>query len=301
MIKKGLFWSNIQADLAGIDPVVKLIPSTKSYSVDFMIYKLSYTSLYNERIHGLLITPKIGDKFPLVIDYLGYMNFINGPEPFYHWAEIGCACLVIDNRQQGGETLDQHQYGSTIGSMPMGNGFLSPDDFYMKRVVADHLLELTIGCSLSIIDKTQVFLRGASQGGGLAVMIGSLTRVNLQAVFADVPSQSNLEERIDTRAGSYGILSEYLELHPEKRQQMMDTMAYFDTQYFAEKLEAPIYCSVGDQDITCPPADFMVTYNRIKAPKELKVYHGHAHEGGGAARVQWETEKVRSLLKNNIN
>ncbi|MFC6314699.1 acetylxylan esterase [Lapidilactobacillus achengensis] len=295
MREKQEFWAGVQAELAVLDPAVELKPA-QYQSTAFNIQAISFTSLYAERIRGILIAPKTTAKVPLVIDYLGYTNFISDPTQFYHWPAVGCACLVIDNRGQGGATLDQQPYAITFGTTPMGQGFLDPQDFYMKRVVADHLLEVQVGRDLPMIDADRIFLRGGSQGGGLAVMVGALTPIKLKAIFADVPSQSNLVERIKERAGSYGVLGDYLELHPEDQEKVFAMIRYFDTQYFASQISAPIYCSVGDQDTTCPPADFQVTYDRITAPKELKVYHGHAHEGGGLERSKWEVDQVLALI-----
>lgn len=290
------FWQELQTQVSLHDPHLQLTKSAVcAETLD--VFNIQFLSIDQQPIHGILITPKGQTQYPLVIDYLGYMNYIADPMQFYHWPSIGCACLVIDNRDQGGLTTDYQPYTFTFGDMPMGRGFTDANDFYMRRVIADHLVELKIAHDLPATRDMPLIIRGASQGGGLAITIGSLAPYELLAIFADVPSASNIANRIAARTGSYGIMSDYLAEHPEMTEQVLDTVSYFDTQYLAPLIKAPVYASVGDQDTTCPPADFQVTYAQIAAPKELVVYHGHAHEGGGIARTRWEVDKAAALLK----
>ena len=57
-----------------------------------------------KRFTAIFLVPKNKSQLPIVIDYLGYMNHLQEPFQFAHWALIDCACLVIDNRGQGGRT-----------------------------------------------------------------------------------------------------------------------------------------------------------------------------------------------------
>ncbi|MFD1429243.1 acetylxylan esterase [Lacticaseibacillus mingshuiensis] len=296
MNEAGVFWQGLIDELYASDIKLSIVPS-KVAATTVNVADVAFTSLYGERVHGYLIQPQRDHTSPLVIDYLGYMNHLEDPMQFYHWPSIGFSVLVIDNRGQGGKTLDTSPYAMTYGKMPMGQGFTDPDDFYMKRVIADHLLELKIAHDLVASSGQPLFLRGGSQGGGLATMIGALSPYDLTAIFSDVPSQSNLMARIDARAGSYGVIGEYLAVYPEKRAAVERTMRFYDTQFFAAQIKAPVFASCGDQDTTCPMADYLPTFDQIQSPKELKVYTGHAHEGGGIARIRWEVDKAATLAQ----
>ncbi|MFZ4355417.1 acetylxylan esterase, partial [Enterococcus gallinarum] len=126
----------------------------------------------------------------------GYMNHIQEPWQFAHWTQIGCACFVIDNRGQGGLTKDRVPYQTIWHEAPMGRGFLDKEDWYQRRLFADHLRSVEVVRTFTEINQDQIILRGGSQGGGVVLMVNSLVDFPILATFADVPSHSCLENRV---------------------------------------------------------------------------------------------------------
>lgn len=128
------------------------------------VEQVDFLSFLGERIFGYLLLPKTAGKQPIVIDCLGYMNHIQEPWQFAHWTQIGCACFVIDNRGQGGLTKDRVPYQTIWHEAPMGRGFLDKEDWYQRRLFADHLRSVEVVRTFTEINQDQIILRGGSQG-----------------------------------------------------------------------------------------------------------------------------------------
>jgi cephalosporin-C deacetylase len=292
------FWQQVKAEIKEI-PLNFERHKEKPLLTGIDVYQIHFQSLYNERIYGYLLVPQKKRQLPIVIDYLGYMNHLQEPFQFAHWALIDCACLVIDNRGQGGRTKDSHPYETTQHEAPFGRGILKKEDFYMKRLVADSLRLLEVVKELPEIDPERIILRGGSQGGGIALIVNALAESPIFATFADVPSHSNIPHRIEKRAGSYQVMQDYIDAVPASKEAIYQTMAYYDLKHLATKISGPIFASVGSKDPICPMEDFFVSYHQITAPKQLIVYLNKGHGGGEAKQIRREMQQIRKLLKRN--
>ncbi|MFY1066471.1 acetylxylan esterase [Enterococcus sp. AD013-P3] len=296
-LEKERFWDETAAQLAAIPLELELSPKVITQP-KIKCFSISFKSLQGEKIHGLLLLPEITHgKVPVVVDILGYMTHIQNAEEFAHWPQIGCGCLVIDNRGQGGQTLDTAPYLTTNGESPMVRGLLTPEDSYMRRLVADQMRLFSVIDAIPELDNDQIFLHGNSQGGGLALLLNGICRKKIRATLANVPSHSNISRRVHEKTGSYGAIADYLLLHPEDEQHVLATLAVFDTKYYAKRIANPVFTSAASADTTCPMKDFLVTYRRLAAPKSLTVYWGKGHEGGGSRQLAREISLMKQLTE----
>ncbi|KPG70484.1 acetylxylan esterase [Enterococcus sp. RIT-PI-f] len=293
--KRSRFWAQVQAELRDIPLAFK-----KERKVPLLngidCYQISFQSLGNETIYGFLLLPQTTKACPLVIEFLGYMNYLQEPFQFAHWPLIGCGCLVIDNRGQGGKTQDHVPYETTQHELPFGRGILEKEDFYMKRLIADSLRTLEVAQALTEVNQDRVILRGGSQGGGVALWVNALAASPIFATFADVPSHSNILNRMVQKTGSYSVVQDYCIQHPTQAAQIQDVMGYYDLQYVAHQITGPVFASVGSKDPICPMTDFFVSYKKILAPKQLMIYLNKGHGGGEAKQIRREMQQIKKLL-----
>lgn len=257
-------------------------------------HQFSYTSLYNERIYGWLLEPKVQGSYPLVIDYLGYMNHLESPLQFNHWLEIGCGVLVTDSRGQGGRTLDQTAYQINYEEGLMSSGFLEKEDFYLRRLYSDALRLVDVAWQLPKVDKSKVFIHGTSQGGGVGLFTNSVTPHEIRYGFYDVPSHSNIANRVKNGTGSYQGIYQHLLKYPAQRDKIYKNLAYFDIKNIVHQIKNPVLVSVGNLDPVCPKEDFEKAYQEIKSFKELICYPEPGHGGGGQSH---ETKILETILK----
>ena len=261
------------------------------------VYEISYESLYEERIYGWFIEPKNQTNYPLVIEYIGYMNHLVSPLQFMEWLSVGCGVLVTDSRGQGGKTLDSHPYNSYEGNSLMAKGFLERDDFYLRRLYWDALRLIDVAQELPLVDKKRVFIHGTSQGGGVGLFANSWTTHDIRYSFFDVPSHSDLKSRIAAGTGSYKEIHEYLLAHKDQEEQVHEVMSYFDVKDMVDQISNPVLASVGESDPICPKEDFYKAYDKLTGFKELDCYKEPGHGGGGLKH----TEKLLRYVLKEMN
>ncbi len=75
----------------------------------------------------------------------------------------------------------------------------------------------------------------------------------------------------------YRKLGDFATEHPDQRQAILDTLAYFGTLYLAGNGRCPIVVDIGMKDGTCPYSTVMPVFDNISAPKALYVYPKLAH------------------------
>ena len=109
----------------------------------------------------------------------------------------------------------------------------------------------------------------------------------------NVPSNSNLGERVLCRHGSFASVSDYLRRHPDQVDRAFETLSYFDTMNLADRIRCPILASVGLCDPVCPAKCYFASYNRITSPKEIALYPFNEHDGAGAFHMERELRFVR--------
>ena len=245
------------------------------------VYEISYKSLFDEIIYGWFIEPKNKQEYPLVLEYIGYMNHLESPLQFMHWLSIGCGVLVTDSRGQGGRTLDTAPYQTVEEESLMAKGFLDRDDFYLRRLYWDGLRLVELAQLLPKVNQDQIFIHGTSQGGGVGSFVNSVTPHPIRYGFFDVPSHANLSHRVANGTGSYQGIHEYLIRYPEKQPMILETLEYFDIKNVVSQIKNPVLVSVGNEDPICPKEDYYEAFINILSKKEWLLYERPGHGGGG--------------------
>ena len=69
----------------------------------------------------------------------------------------------------------------------------------------------------------------------------------------------------------------YVAAHPEARQAILDSLAYFDPLHLAPSIQCPTLVNVGMCDEVCPASTILPVFERITAPKALHVYPDLTH------------------------
>ena len=274
------FWDRTRA----ISQANPLCPESREVPSRFpgvRLFDITYHGFDNTPIHGWMMLPKMkeGERIPCLIHYHGFTGSRGMPWDFAPWLLKGLAVLSMDVRDQGGDT------GSLAGSSQghvtnvACKGILDKDEYYYRAVYMDCVKAIDFALTLPEIDPDRIVINGASQGGALGMAVSALdTRPAL--VMVDVPSNSNLEARVEGAHGAFASVTDYLKRFPEKLSQAYETLSYFDTMNMAEWIRCPVLASVALKDTTCPARCYYATYNRITAPKQMDVYPFNGHEGG---------------------
>jgi cephalosporin-C deacetylase len=260
------------------------------------VYRISYNGFDTTKIHGWYIVPKFikKDKYPCLIHYHGFGCSKGMPADYMQWIMLGVAVLAVDCREQTGDTGNCASYSTGFFKNVASKGILSKEEYYYRAVYMDCVKAIDFACEQEEVDKSKIIIEGASQGGGLGMAVCALdSRPYLTMV--DVPSNSNLTKRIEGYHGAFSAAADYLQLNPDKVEEVLDVLSYFDTMNMANKINCKVLASVGLKDNICPAIMYFATYNRIKSNKQIHIYPFNGHEGGGSIHNEI---KLKFLYEN---
>jgi cephalosporin-C deacetylase len=208
---------------------------------------------------------------------------------------MGVAVISVDCREQGGATGNCAKYSHGAVTNVVCKGALDKNEYYYRAVYMDCLRALDVAEAVREIDASRLIIEGGSQGGALALAICGLdSRPAL--CMADVPSNCNIQARIEGRHGSYSSLFDYIKRFPDRADAVYATVSYFDVMNLAERIACPVFASTALRDETCPARCFYAAYNRITTAKEVKVYPFNGHEGGGSLHTERKLEYLARFL-----
>ena len=133
------------------------------------------------------------------------------------------------------------------------------------------------------VDGSRLGVTGHSQGGGLAVVVSAL-RPEITAATSGAPFLCGIMDATElTDAYPYREVADYLRQNPGNRQQVAETLAYFDGISLAPKVQCPIIFNIGLQDSTCPPETGYALFRAIGSEdKRLYDYDGYGHDANNA-------------------
>jgi cephalosporin-C deacetylase len=261
------------------------------------VYSISYNGFDDTRIHGWFIVPEFASegKLPCLIHYHGFTGNAGRPGDFMHWITMGVCVLSVDCRAQSGRTGDAAAYSSGSTQSVVCKGILDKNEYYYRLVYMDCVKAIDFACLQEEVDPQRIIIEGGSQGGALGMAVCALDDRPWLAMV-DVPSNSNIEIRVEGRHGSYAAVTDYLKIYPRQVEKVFDTLSYFDTMNMAENIKCKVLASVALKDDVCPAKMYFATYNRINAPKDIRIYPFNGHEGGGSLHEEVKLGFIRENL-----
>jgi Acetyl esterase (deacetylase) len=263
------------------------------------VYDIAYNGFDETKICGWLILPTYPKKsrYPCIISYHGFGGSRGTPAQFMHFIAMGVSVLSVDCREQGGITGNAARYtGSGLTKNVVSKGLLNKDEYYYRAVYMDCVKAIDFLQSCEKIDNAAIMVRGTSQGGALGMAVCALDSRPICGIV-NVPSNSNIEARVEGSNGSFAAVNEYLRAYPENMARAYETLSYFDTMNMADKITCPIYASVALNDSVCPAKMYYASYNRIKALKEIVVYPFNEHDGAAHIQIERELLYVEKMLE----
>ena len=267
------FWADVLAQTARIplEPEVVHDPLRSSSEVD--VYQVTYTSLDRVRIAGWYALPQQRDGLlPGLLVVPGYSMEPLVPKV---WAAKGYATFSVAPR---GKLRSNGQFNPGYPGL-LTYGIVDRNTYTYRGFYMDACRGVDFLQARGEVDGNRLGVTGHSQGGGLSVVVSAL-RPEITAATAGAPFLCGFMDALElTDSYPYQEIADYLRLNPGSRQQVEDTLAYFDGINLAHRITCPIIVSVGLQDSTCPPETGYATFNAIaSADKRMYAYDGHGHD-----------------------
>jgi cephalosporin-C deacetylase len=165
----------------------------------------------------------------------------------------------------------------------MTRGISSRETYYYRRLFTDSARAVEAALAHPHVDPKRVAVAGGSQGGGIAIAAAALSGKAVKLCLPDVPFLCHYR-RATTLVNThpYVEIANYLKTYRGRSAEVFKTLDYFDGIHLATRITARCLFSVGLMDDVCPPSTVFAAYNRVKAPKEIRIYDFNYHDGGGA-------------------
>ncbi|HEX6346912.1 acetylxylan esterase [Umezawaea sp.] len=283
------FWTTTLAEAAEHDPLVGVVPVATGLSL-VTTWDVTFTGFAGHHVRAWYTRPAgtEGRRLPVVVEYVGYGRGRGLPVERLLWPAAGCAHLLVDARGQGGQYGSGGDTPDPIGSAPAAPGFLTrgitnPSTAYLRRLITDAARAVDAAAALPDVDDTRIAVVGNSQGGGLAIAAAALNQ-RTAALLASSPLLCHVERAITiTDAHPYAEIVQYLAVHRDSADRVLDSLSYFDAVNFAARTTVPALFATGLRDTICPPSGVFAAFNALgNEDRDIDVYPFNHHEGGEA-------------------
>jgi cephalosporin-C deacetylase len=271
------FWDGVmrQASAVALEPEV--VPDPLRTSDDVETFQVFYTSLDHVRVAAWYCRPtRRAHPLPAIMLLPGYQ--LDPPIP-KEWARKGYAALSVAPR---GKLRSNRQFNPGYPNL-LTHNIVDRHTYAYRGFYVDTWRGIDVLLSRPEVDRARLGVTGSSQGGGLTITTAAM-RPEVRAASAGAPYLCGFVDAVElTHTYPYEEINDYLRLHPERRAEVEDTLAYFDGISFADRIACPIIVNVGLQDNVCPPETGYALFDRIGAvDKRLYPYDGHGHDAGRA-------------------
>lgn len=277
------YWSDALAEMNAVDPQIELIP------VDFNCpyaecFDLYFTGTKGARVYAQYLRPKaVTEPHPAILMFHGYRGSSGDLFDKLPYVAAGMSVAALDARGQGGRSQDIGGiHGNTADGQITRGIDEGPHSLLFRDVFLDTALLAKIVMAMPEVDAARVGAMGISQGGGLTLACASLVP-SLKRIAPVYPFLSDYRRvwEMDLAQDAYADLRLYLRrfdpLH-EREEEIFTRLGYIDIQYLVPRIKAEVLFYTGLMDSTCPPSTQFAAYNKITAPKHLKIYPDFAHE-----------------------
>ena len=265
------FWEGVIAELRTVPLEPELTPVPLRSTPEVSVYEVHFRSLGGLRIAGWYCVPAQGSgPFPALIQFPGYKG---DPDLPRSWALRGAATLNVAVRGK----IGSHQQFNPGYPGVLISGIESPATYSYKGIISDCLRGVDFLLSRPEVDGERVFAHGSSQGGGLTLITAAL-RPEVKGGAAGCPFLCGFADAMTlTSTYPYNELNCYLRTYPERREQVLTTLSYFDAVNFATRVHCPMAVSIPLEDSICPPETQHAAYRNLAGPKELWLLPDTGH------------------------
>ena len=260
------FWESTRAQLMRVDPDIERRPTEVSDDTRLHLDIVSFFSLGRVRVQAYFLHWQDDEPRPLVISSHGYGSQCRAR---WDWARRGVNVLAVDIRGFG-LSRDALPNPSRWGYVL--TGIESPETSVIRLAVCDYLQAARVGRLLLGDRISGCLFEGVSFAGGLALMAQAVSG-DADLLAIGVPTFGWAEGRnLFVKAGSGAEISDYVARRPDRLEDTMVVLRYFDAVNFADRIRCPTLLALGLQDDVVPAKTVYGIANHLAAPYELMEF-----------------------------
>ncbi len=275
-----VFWESTWRQLQHTDTAIDRQAVDGGDDALITLETVSFESLGHVRVSAHCLSWRDNQPRPLVISSHGYGCRC---EPRYDWARQGLNVLCVDIRGFGlseGAISKPSQWGYVL------TGIDTPETSAIRLAACDYMQAVVVAQQLFAGRTSSLVFEGVSFAGGLALMAQAVIgAADLLAI--GVPTFGWAEGRnLFVKSGSGAEISNYLAHRPDRAEDTMVVLRYFDTVNFADRVSCPTLLALGLEDDVVPAKTVYGIANHLKVPFELMEFP--VSHSDGPEDAQWE-------------
>ena len=290
------YWERALRELDATESQVELIPRP-GIARFADCFDLWFTGVGGARIHARYARPQTSGRSPVVLEFHGYSGAAGEWFDLLPWPAQGIAIAAMDVRGQGGLSED---VGGVTGPTLRGHIIRglsdAPDKLLFRQIFLDTAQLARIVIGFPDVDPERVGVRGASQGGGLALACAALEpRVARAAPVYPFLCDYQRVWEMDLARDAYDELIYYFrwfDPRHEREQEIFTRLGYIDVQHLADRIAARVLMTTALMDTVCPPSTQFAAYNKITAKKQIEIYPDFGHEN-----LPGHTDKIFQFMR----
>lgn len=265
------FWDNTLKKLATINPQYEIKLDDKLTTHFHKVYKIQMISWDNVKIEGFLTIPNLKGKFPVTVNFAGYLGYV-APVFYEDFAALSMNVRGIGTLAK--QALPPNTEFNTY-NMHDKNKYIYRG-VYMDCVRA---IDFVVSHAELGLDTKRIVVYGGSQGGTEAFIAAALSKkVNTAAannpVFADFRTIFYSGRKEKELVFPMVQFEKYFKHTKTADAQALKTLDYFDLTNFMDKIDCPILIGIGLKDPISPPITIYEAFNHLKPAikQQSKIY-----------------------------
>ncbi len=277
------FWDASLREMRAVDAKLDLKPA--EFQTSFAeCFDLTFTGVRGARIYAKYLRPRAAKKkHPAVVLFHGYSGHSGDWNDKLAYVAAGYSFAAMDVRGQGGRSEDT---GGVKGTTYRGHIIRGLDDepknMLFRHIFLDTAQLAGLVMEMPEVDAKRVGAWGGSQGGGLTLACASLEpRICRTASTFPFLTDYRRVWEMDQAKDAYEELRSFFRHYDprhEREEELWTKLGYIDVQYLVRRIKAKVLMGTGLMDTICPPSTQFAAYNKITAPKEMKLYPDFGHE-----------------------
>lgn len=290
------FWDDAKAELAKIplDPKLEKVELPKTQQGAFQCWDVKVGSIGGTPVSGYLVMPA-GAKsrsLPVIVTF--------------HGAGVRSANKSFNPKAI---TFDVNAHGIANGQSPEFYANLSKkelsvywrinagsrEQFYFRNMFLRVQRALDFVKSIPEWDGKNLIVSGSSQGGAQSIVAAGMDP-QVTLMFASVPALCDHGGILAGRESGWPRLIALKDGKPAD-ENIVKTTPYFDCAFFAKRIKADAYFTVGLVDRTCVPTSVYATFNSIPGKKNITVYPDKGHVGLSSSGFETALKQILDGVK----
>jgi len=279
------YWDAALAEMHALDGQVELRPHPLPGAPFAECFDLWFTGVGGSRVHAQYLRPA-GQKQagPALLRFHGYAGNAGDWAQKLGYVAAGFCVAAMDCRGQGGASDDLGgTQGTTLrGHIIRGLGDPDPRRLGYRQIFLDTAQLAKIVAGFPEVDGTRIGAMGQSQGGALTLACAALAPYirKLAPVYPFLCDYQRVWE-MDQARDAYEELNYFFRCFDprhEREGEIFTRLGYIDCQWLAPRIQGTVLMATALMDTICPPSTQFAAYNRIRSPKDVRVYPDFGHE-----------------------